>query len=113
MTHPIIVNEIKKQIKKIHDKCGNKTRIIIDAPLLLETKTKELVDKIVVVKCDERNIYERAGKKYPREKIEKILKAQMPIGEKLKYADFVIDNNKDLKHLEKQILKIIKNIEKR
>ncbi|MBI2653238.1 dephospho-CoA kinase [Candidatus Woesearchaeota archaeon] len=113
ITHPMILNEIRKQIKKIQKKCGNKTKIIIDAPLLLETKAKDLIDKIIVVKTDKKNIYERAGKKYPREKIEKILKSQMPLEEKLKRADFVIDNNKDLRHLEKQILGIIQNIEKK
>ena len=35
----------------------------------------------------------------------------MPLKEKIKHADFVIDNNKDLKHLEKQAIKIIKKIE--
>lgn len=127
ITHPIIINEIKIQIKKIKEKCKGKTKIIIDAPLLLETsyrnnvsvelknkkflsKTKNLVDKIIVVKCSKENILKR-NKKYPKEKIERILKLQMPLEEKLKHADFAIDNNRDLKHLEKQIIKIIKRIE--
>ena len=32
--------------------------------------------------------------------------------EKLKYADFVIDNNNDLKHLENQVKKIVKMLNK-
>lgn len=108
--HPIIINEIKKRIKKIKEKCGSETKIIIDAPLLLETKTKNLVDKIVVVKCDKNNIMKR-NKKYSKGKIEKILNQQMPLNDKIKYADFVIDNNKDLKHLEKQVKEIIEEIE--
>ena len=42
--------------------------------------------------------------------IEKILKFQMPIEEKLKYADFVVDNNYDLKNLERQVEGIIKEL---
>ena len=72
ITHPLIINEIKNQIKKIKQKCGNKTKIVIDAPLLLETKTENLVDNVVVVRCDKKNILKR-NKKYPREKIERIL----------------------------------------
>ena len=110
--HPIIIENIKNQIKKIKKKCKDKTRIVIDAPLLLETKTKNLVDKVIVVKCDKKNIIQRLNKKYPEEKIEKILKSQMLLNEKIKYADFVIDNNRDLKHLEKQVKKIIQKLEK-
>ena len=111
ITHPIISNEIKKRIKEIKEKCGSKTKIIVDAPLLLETRKKKLVDKIVVVKCSKKNILKRLSKKYPEEKLERILNLQMPLDKKLKYADFVIDNNKDLRHLEKQVKDIIKIME--
>ena len=110
ITHPTIINEIKNQIKKIKEKCGSKTRIIIDAPLLLEAKAKNFVDKIIVVECDKKNILKRS-KKYSEEKIERILKLQMPLEEKIKHADFVIDNNKGMEHLEKQVIKIIKRVE--
>ena len=107
--HPIILNEIKNKIIKIQKKCGKKTRIVVDAPLLLETGTKKFVDKIIVVKCDVKNIIKR-NKKYSTQKIEKILKAQMSLDERIKKADFVIDNNKDLKHLEEQVKEIIEEI---
>lgn len=107
ITHPAILKEIKNRIKEIKQKCKDKTKIVIDAPLLLETNTKNLVDKIIVIKCNEDNILKR-NKKYPKEKIEKILKLQMPFKEKLKYADFAIDNNKDLEHMKNQVEKIIK-----
>ena len=107
IVHPIIVTEIKNYISQIKNKYKNETKIIIDAPLLLETGTRNLVDEIIVVKCGIKNILKR-NKKYSKEKIEKILKAQMPLDEKLKRADFVIDNNKDLRHLEEQVKDIIK-----
>lgn len=107
LTHPIIIKSIKNEILKIKKRCGGKTRMIIDAPLLLETKMENLVDKIVVVRCSKKNILKRLNKKYPKGKIEKILKMQMPLWEKLKHADFVIDNNKSVKHLEKQVERII------
>ena len=107
--HPAIINEIKNQIKKISEKCGQKTKIVIEAPLLLETKAKNLVNKVIVVKCNEKNILKR-NKKFSREQIERILNVQAPLHEKLKYADFVIDNNKDLNYLEKQVINIIKKL---
>ena len=107
LTHPIIIKSIKNEISKIKKRCGGKTRMIIDAPLLLETKMENLVDKVVVVKCSKKNILKRLNKKYSKGKIEKILKRQMPLEEKLKHADFVVDNNKSIKHLEKQVERII------
>jgi dephospho-CoA kinase len=126
--HPMIIQKVKNKIKKIKTRCGNNAKIVVDAPLLLETsyrnnvsvelknkkflsKTKNLVDKIVVVKSSKKNIIKRLNKKYSKEKIEKILNAQMPLGEKLEYADFVIENNKDLKHLENQVNHVIKKLE--
>lgn len=106
--HPVILNEIKNSIKKIRNK---DKRIIVDVPLLLETKAKNLVDKVTVVKADKKNIIKRLSKKYSKDKIEKILKMQMPIGKKLKHADFVIDNNKDLGHLKNQIRRLSKKLD--
>ncbi len=111
--HPLIINEIKNQIKQIQKKCGNKTKIMIDAPLLLETKTKDLIDKIIVVKCDKEDIMRRLNQKFSQEKIERILNAQMPLEEKLEYADFVIENSKDLEYLEKQVKGIIQKLNKK
>lgn len=107
--HPLIIEEIKNNIRKIKQECGNKTKIVLDAPLLLETKAKNLVDKIIVVKCSKENILKR-NKKFTRQQIERILNAQMPLKEKLKQADFVVDNNKDLKNLEKQVENIIQKL---
>lgn len=104
--HPLIINEIKNQIKKIQNKCGYKSKIAIDAPLLLETETKNLADRIIVVNTGRENIIKRLAEKYSGERIERILNTQMPLKKKLKYADFVIDNNKDLKHLRNQVKKI-------
>lgn len=104
--HPMIFKNIKNEILETQKKCGSKIKIIIDAPLLLETKTKKLVGRIIVVKSDKKNVLKRLSKKYPKYKIEKILNSQMKPDEKLKYADFVIDNNGDLKHLGNQVKKI-------
>ena len=107
--HPLIIKEIKNHIKKIRAKCGKNARIIIDAPLLLETEAKNLVDKVIVVKCDEKNIFKR-NKKFTMQQTERILNTQMPLKKKLKQADFVIDNNKDLNDLEKQVENIVQKL---
>ena len=105
--HPLIIDEIKNQIKNIQKKCGNDARIIIDAPLLIETSLKDYVDKIVVIRSDKNKTMKRLNKRYPEELIERILKVQTPLEEKLKYADFVIENDNGFKNLEKQVKNIV------
>ena len=104
MIHPMIIVNIKNTLKKIKN-----NKIIIDAPLLLETNAKNMVDKVIVIKADINKVIER-NKKFSKGQIEKILNQQMPLNEKLKYADFVIDNNGDLRHAEKQVNKIIEEL---
>ena len=107
ITHPIIISEIEKLIKKNKNK-----NIIVDAPLLLESTAKNLVEKIIVVKCEDKIRIQRLLKKgkHTREQIKQITKSQMPLDEKLKYADFVIDNSKDINHLEIQIKLILSKL---
>ncbi len=106
MMHPLIIDEIKNQIKKLRKKCGDNAKIIIDAPLLLEIGADKLVNKVVVMKAFHENVIAR-NKHFSMEQLEKISMTQMPLVEKLKKADFMIDNTKDLKHLKKQVKEIV------
>ncbi len=109
ITHPLIINEIKKQINSII-KSSNK-KIIIDAPLLIESNAKNLVDKIIAVKCSKKEQITRIlkKKKYTKKEIENIVKSQLPLKEKIKKADFVVDNRNSLKKTRMQV-KILSNI---
>ena len=69
--HPAIIKEIKNRIKKIKKECGDKTKIIIDAPLLLEAGAGRLVDKVIVVKAFHENVVER-NKKFTTEQLERV-----------------------------------------
>ncbi len=100
--HPAIINEIKNQINKSKNK-----NIVIDSPLLLETDAKNLVDEVVVVKSDIKYI-SRRNKNFSKEYIKKISKSQMPMKEKIRHADYVVDNNGDLEELRKQVKDAIK-----
>jgi len=107
ITHPLIIKEIKKSISKT-----NKKNIVIDAPLLIEAKATKLVDKVIVVKANKENSIKRImkKKKYSKKEIKQIIKSQMPLRQKIKYADFVIDNDKSIENTRKQIKNIIEKI---
>ncbi|WP_284139807.1 MULTISPECIES: dephospho-CoA kinase [unclassified Virgibacillus] len=69
--------------------------IVLDIPLLFESKLTQLVDKTMVVYVDEEIQLERlmARNAYSREEAMQRIQAQMPVAEKAKLADAVIDNN--------------------
>jgi len=131
ITHPIIIKEIKKEISAIIKKYnkkntiinknnnkklknGNKinVKVIIDVPLLFEAKIQYLFDKIIVVKCDKKTQIKRILKKdkYSRKEINNIINSQMPLNEKIKKADFVVDNGKTIKETKSQVKDIIEVI---
>ncbi|MDP3766239.1 MAG: dephospho-CoA kinase [Nanoarchaeota archaeon] len=91
----------------------NNVKIVLDVPLLIEAQMQGMVDKIIVVKCNEKIQIKRLLKKgrHTKEEIKNIIKSQMPIEKKLKYADFVVDNSGTLKEAERQIERTIANLD--
>ena len=102
ITHPEIISQIKKQLKKFIKK-NKKSVIVIDAPLLFEAKLEKIADKVVVVWCSNKCQVERLLKKtsLKRSDIERRIKAQLPIEIKKKRADFSINNSNNI-----QVLKL-------
>lgn len=99
---PFIVNEIEKQIKQ-------NELIFLDAPTLLENNLQYLVDKLIVVKTSKEvqlkrlMIRDNISQEYALKKIN----SQWPIEKKLKFADFVIDNDNTESDTYKQIETIL------
>ena len=98
--HPAVINRIKQEIKKSKEEV-----VVLDAPLLIETKLNKLVDIVVVVKAGINKQIARAQKKAAHSRAEIIarIRAQMPLKEKLRFADFIIDNNGTKKDTRKQV----------
>jgi dephospho-CoA kinase len=94
LIHPRVFEKVKKLIDENKD---TKTWpvIIIDAPLLIEVGMIEITDEVWVVSLDEETQLKRLMKRddLTREEAQRRLKTQMPLNEKLKFADRVIDNN--------------------
>lgn len=69
--------------------------VVLDIPLLFESKLESFVEKIIVVYVDKdvqlRRLMERDG--YTRAEAERRIHVQMPVKEKARLADAVINNN--------------------
>jgi dephospho-CoA kinase len=101
--HPEIIRAINKKIKEI-----SRGIIVLDAPLLIEKGLQNLVDKLIVVTITRIKQIERIRRKtnLKRTDILKRIKAQMPLSNKVRLADFVIDNSKTLEETKKQVIGI-------
>ena len=113
ITHPEITKIIKKEIDSVKNKTYNQKKIlIIDAALIYEAKIDRLMEKIIVVYIDEDEQIKRLIERNNLSKDEALqrIKSQMPMKEKVKMADYVIDNSNSLDKTKKQVEKIWKNL---
>ena len=103
LLHPIIRLRIVDQLQ-----AATSPYAILESPLLLETDQHLLVEKIIVVDVDEATQIARASARDGSdvEQIKSIIASQMPRAEKLKKADFVIDNSGSREATERQVAEI-------
>lgn len=108
ITHPIIIEVIKKQLSQIRQQANKDVICIVDAPLLFEAHLTEMMDKTIVVYISEKEQIIRLLKRNGISKDEAIkrIKAQMPLKEKISLADYVIDNSKSPEDTEKEVFQI-------
>lgn len=107
LLHPFVFEEIKNRILDIRKKGGI---IFVEIPLLFETKSENLFDRIIVVYTSRKKIKERLRDKYTEEEIKKIWKSQLPISFKKRKAHFLIDNSYSFFKTKKQVERILKKL---
>jgi dephospho-CoA kinase len=98
--HPVLIREIKSKIRN-----SGKSLIIVDAALILETGLEKVIDKLVVVNAGKSRSIERKSKnkRFTRQDILSRMKSQIPQSEKLRFADFIIDNSGNIGKTRKQV----------
>jgi len=106
--HPLIRDEISREAELL----DNKNIIyLIDIPLFFETKAYEIKDVVCVYTPFEIQL-ERLIKRdnISRDFAITKIRNQMDIDEKKRLSNFVIDNSKDLKHLQKEVINFIETV---
>ncbi len=104
LLHPLIIAEMKKRIR-----LTQAPYCILVIPLLIEaTQPNELVDRILVIDTAEKAQIQRtqARDNMTEESIKNILKSQANRVQRLKVANDVIENNKDMKDLKVQVQRL-------
>ena len=103
--HPLIKEEIENQ-SRVFEK--HMMPYFIDIPLFFETKNYD-IDEVALVyaplKTQRERLMQRDG--FSVEEANNRINAQISIELKKSQSSFVIDNSKDMKHLEKEVEKFI------
>lgn len=92
--------------QKAHYLLTNPPLIILDIPLLFESNYSTEVDQVMVVALSEKTQLTRLMERdtLTRETAEQRIAAQLPIAEKIKRADVVINNNGTRQETKKQVM---------
>ena len=101
--HRVIAEE--KARYHSYQKLYSNAVVIIDAALLIESGNYKTTDRVIVIHSNEEVQIERVMKRSSesRETVKKRLEQQMPLEEKLKYADYVLYNKSDQEYLKTQV----------
>lgn len=107
LVHPAIIQRQREWLNEMQqrDPAGI---AIVDATLMIEIGTYKNYDKVIVVTCrpgiQKQRLLERSGLK--EDEIDARIRSQMPMDEKVKFADFVIDNSGDLAETRRQVIEV-------
>lgn len=98
--HPRIRAEVQKRLDNLHT-----TYAVIVVPLLVETGFESMVDRVLVVDCDETIQIDRVRSRssLSAEQVRRIMDAQASRQGRLARADDVIENNTDVENLKLKV----------
>jgi dephospho-CoA kinase len=109
--HPKIKEEIKAKAKKFEER---NLPYILDIPLYFETgnyKANEVLLVYTTPNIQKERLIKREG--YLDDEATSRIEAQIPIDKKRELSTFIIDNTKDLKHLQNEVDRFIAYIRSR
>lgn len=109
--HPEVLKEICSRCKQIEEKYP-KAILIVDIPLLVEIGLVNEYNKVILVYVDKKIQIKRITSRYgiSRNETLKILGAQIPMDEKIKFADFVIDNGGSVEETKLAVSKVFEQL---
>lgn len=111
MTHP----KVKQKTHEILAELANDPSVrlvVVDAPLLIEASMTSLVDQVWLVEVDEENQVSRLIERDGLTAVDarRRIASQMPLAEKKRRADKIIDNNGSFSETVKQVQYLLREL---
>ncbi|MGJ8729012.1 dephospho-CoA kinase [Listeria aquatica] len=112
IVHPLVRKEMLQERDRLFK--SGETFVVLDIPLLYESQLTDLVDQVLVVMTTEEVELTRlmARNGLSREEALARISTQMPISDKAKLADFVIDNSGTLKETSEQVNELLHQLKR-
>jgi dephospho-CoA kinase len=109
LVHPKVAQDFNQWVERNN----NKPILVKEAAILIESGAYLNMDKIILIVSQKSTRINRVSKRdnSDLESIEKRINLQLTDDEKIKYADYIIENNSSLEQLKLEVLKVINKIE--
>ncbi|MBU1124741.1 MAG: dephospho-CoA kinase [Candidatus Omnitrophica bacterium] len=108
----IVHPAVKESMRRAIGACRARV-VVLDVPLLIEARLQAMADRVAVVTAPRQAQIERIQKKRGLSKKEILarIRSQLPLREKVRAADFIIDNSASKKETKRQVKEIWKKLE--
>ena len=108
LVHPKVAQDFNQWVGKNN----NKPILVKESAILIESGAYLNMDKIILVVSEKSTRINRVSKRDNSDlkSIEKRINHQLTDNEKIKYADYIIENNSSLEHLKLEVLKVVNKI---
>ena len=108
LVHPKVAQDFNQWVGKNN----NKPILVKEAAILIESGAYLNMDKIILVVSEKSTRINRVSKRdnSDLDSIEKRINLQLTDNEKIKYADYIIENNSSLEYLKLEVLKVVNKI---
>lgn len=110
ITHPKIRALAQEKIERLSAEGAEV--VIYEAPLLFETQAQSWIRPVILVACNLETQKQRLRQRdrLGEKEIRRHLEAQMPLEEKRKLADYVVENNGSLEELQREVQEVWEKI---
>jgi dephospho-CoA kinase len=105
IVHPLVLAEEDRRIRRLRSNPRQYPMVVTDAALMIEVGSYAKYEVIVVAYCPTRIQLERLMRRNDLSKSEAMrrVNSQMPLLEKIRYADFIVDTSRDPSETREQI----------
>jgi dephospho-CoA kinase len=111
IVHPVVIAR-EQQIMSEFGKRDPAAIVVVESAILVETGSYRRFDRLIVVVCTVEQQVERAMKRvaYSKEEVLARLSRQLPLEEKVRVADYVIDTSGTKEHALEQVKTVYESL---
>jgi dephospho-CoA kinase len=106
IVHPPVLDCLREEIRRFRE--SGHGVLVVEVPLLVETSSVSMVDKVLVVTAEQETQIERLEKRYgmSRELALRRVESQLPLRDKVRCADWIVSTEGTLRGTKAQVVRV-------